>query len=65
MNPSVIRAELWSIDVTACTVARIEVEETGVTSGDTDEGAIGDRRYGYGVSVKQGHKRESENVRDS
>ena len=59
MNLSVTRAEGWSSDVTACTVARLEVGETGVPSGDTDGREIGDRRDGCSVSIKQGHKIDS------
>ena len=57
MNLSVTRAEGWSSDGTACTVLRLEVGETGVPIGDMDGREIGDRRYGCGVSVKQGHKK--------
>ena len=56
MNLSVIRAEGWSSDGTACTVARLEVVETGVPSGDPYGREIGDRRDGCGVGIKQGHK---------
>ena len=40
MNPSVTRAEVWSSYGTACTEARLEVEETGFPGGDTDGRAI-------------------------
>ena len=51
MNLSVTRAEGWSSDVTACTVVRLEVGETGVQSRDTDGREIGYRRDECGVRL--------------